>query len=335
MKQFLLFLMIFVGLIGCTATDCDEKLDTCDGRGGFDGIWSEDDQMLGVVVKHYGDTLGESDNQSFLYTLNADGSNLNQHLELAQTQELLHVNRSHQYAILRRITETQFIDWPAQYSLVDLASNQETLLKDLGQEDCRSYRIIPSLDGDFLAVVEAFSQYSAQSSVSGNMETRTVQSLESKDGGTNVRSATSTPVWGFVHSSQHSAGICNPMALKITMLDATTLQAVSDVQSNVADFSYEYFFGGPIEDRVELFWSDAGLVVKGFVPSISEYALIDIAGNLYTGDVQSSSCEIPVTSSTRVSGGGMVAEVFAFVGLESAEIELNDYVNSNGETLCE
>lgn len=290
--------------------------------------------MLGVVVKHFGDTLGESDNESFLFTLNADGSNLQLQKKLNKKQELVHINRVNQYAVLKRITTTQYTDWVSQYSMVDLVTNEEIILKDFGSDDCRSYRIIPSLDGNYLAAVEAFSQSSVQSTEAGSENVFSTRKLETPISELNARSATLTPVSGFVLSSQHSNATCNPMALKITILDATTMQVVSDVQSNVADFSYDYYFDGPIEERVELFWIDSGLVVKDFVPSVADYALIDIAGNVYAATTDLMSCEVPVTSSGRVSGDGMLAEVFAFVGMSSAEIELTESANSNEETSC-
>lgn len=303
MQRILACLAVCIILSACTATDCDEDLDTCDGRGGFQAIWSEDDQMLALVVKDFGDTLAESDNTHYLYTLNADGNDLKLRKELAEEFDVKYINHQHQYIILEKFVRQQYADYPVAYHYYDIATDEESELGNISQATCHSYRVIPSLDGNHLAVLEALEKPFVFRSAHTPRKV-SVTSVQS------------------ISYSQSSGKYCNPLMLRVRILNAETMEEVGEITSLSAYFRYSVYFSSVMEDHAYIFWTPSGLVVQGFYPEESEYSLIDIAGNVSEYTLDDIDCYRPVTSSSEISEEGLKAEVYAFYGLENyAEIQ--------------
>ncbi len=324
-------------LSGCMGTSCDENLDTCNGYGGFAGTWSEDDQLLATVSKDFGKTLADSDNRAFLYTIAPDGSQLTFHGEVGRNDQVAYLNRTNAYAILAGESGSYSL-YTAYFKYVDLTTNEVTTLKDMRGLDCRTYRIIPSFDGNLFAVLEAmrFSELEAiREAEAAAQQTNRLKSLDrgvvtkasatTKAATPSPRGASTTPISSYFYSLWSNT-VCGQMALRVTLQDARTSQPLVVADSFNANFQLVKDYEGPVyTETAPVFWTETGFVIADFNYTVEDYTHIDLSGNLSSYTPAEMDCMRLKTTSSTISNSGETATVYAFYQSETASVETETY----------
>lgn len=135
-------------------TNCWE--DSCRYQQEKQAIWSEDDGKLGLIIEDLGEKQTKKDNHYFLYTLEPDGSNFNKIIETEYGESISYLNTQHQYAIL--IHDSYFGSIDKYYKQVNFNLGTSTITANVAGLPCLDYRVIPSLDGAYLARIKVQGQ---------------------------------------------------------------------------------------------------------------------------------------------------------------------------------
>ena len=317
-------------LSGCMGTSCDEGLDTCNGYGGFAGTWSEDDQLLAAISVDFGDTIADSNNRAYLYTLAPDGSQLTLHGEVGRNDQVAYLNRTNAYAILAG-ERSNYSLYTAYFKYVDLTTNEVTTLKDMRGLDCRTYRIIPSFDGNHFAVLEAMSASELEAIRAAEMSSQQTNRLPTLGRSSTIKKSVATRRVTTIDNSGYfyslsSNDICGTMALRVSLVDAQTFQPIVIADSFNAYFLIGKYLEGPVYiETASVFWTETGFVIHNFNYTVEDYTHIDLSGNLSSYTPVETDCERLETSSSTISNTGETAEVYAFYKLETASVEVEPY----------
>jgi hypothetical protein len=150
-SRMILVFVCFLVLQGCT--ECND--DTCGYNSKTIGLWSDDNSKLAGIFIDYGDDKSTGDNTYSIFTLNPDGSDFDLLYELESKQVLENYSSIQNYMILTTPHPSGLES--RRYTKLDLESlNTEILATN--DQPCLDRKILPSLDGSVLAVVEVTGQ---------------------------------------------------------------------------------------------------------------------------------------------------------------------------------
>lgn len=307
------YIILFICLCSQMLSGCTECYgDTCGYQAAQPAVWSEDDDSLALMITDLGESRSTSDNQYYLYTLDVDGSNFQEVGQFSTSKILRHYNVKNQYAIVQ---EGGYSSGYKSFYQVDITQQSSMLLVNRDNQPCLDYEVIPSLSGDYIAIV-TFEGVEIDSS----------RALKS------ARSISSTAV---ASTSIYSSRVCTDFELTVDIIDAVAGGIIGRASSLNSYTSFGIYYDGNVIDlNLESAWTSSGFIISNFdtVNLSSRYAHIAIDGSVSEYEV-AFDCGQHETSSGLYSSGGREAMVIGFVGSEQAMVTLYENVDE-GSVLC-
>lgn len=288
-------------VVGCS--EC--SLDSCNYNPEKIAVWSETDNSLAVIIEDLGEKDEQKDNREYLYKLDLDGSNFEKVSSISSNESISYLNESNQYVVIEgRIKVNQY------YKKIDLINRNSLILSSVDSTPCLDYKVIPSLNGNYIARIKIQGQENGE-----------LQFSESSGNVTVTKEA-------FYYENNLSSNIgCSSFILEIEFIDVLTGVVQSKVISSDPDLSYRVYQGNKVNTYLVAFWGQAGLIIHNYdLTNINtEYALIEINGDV-SSYTKPDECGQRVTSSGRYSQAGAQAIVVGFNGATEAVVTITEDV---------
>jgi hypothetical protein len=303
---YILIILLFCSLSGCS--ECND--DTCGYHAEKSAVWSEDDEKLALVIDELGENKTKSDNSYYLYTVDLGGSNFEKILEIQASISLLFYNIKNQYLILRQVNSSGV----KSFYQIDLTQKTSSLIVSTEGEACLDYKVIPSLDGDHIAIVKF-----------QGSEAPTPRAISS-------RSISSAP---YAATSVYSSKFCSGLTLEVDFIDSLTGTIVGQASSLNPYIPFMIYFDGNIIDMdLDATWTQSGLIIPNYdvINMSSGYAHVglDGAASEYSTTLE---CGQHETSSGLYAKDGTGASVIGFEGASEAKVILIEN-EADGNLVC-
>lgn len=297
-KLLLIAVFPLLFLNGCT--ECNDE--TCFYEPGTVALWSDDNTKLAAAFIDYGDSTSPNDNTSAIFTLNVDGSDFSHIYDLESGESLSYYSENYNYILLT--TDHLAGLGVREYKKINLDNlNVETL--SINDQACFDRKILPSIDGSTLAIVEVTGQ----------------------ENGGGVDSSDIDAIFTLRRDNSENNSGCHELSVKISFVDINSNEVIQAFKNDNVDVTFFVLPGNIMTVNIDMFWSNQGVIINTTSTSDRGYSLLTLDGASSAYEFPDS-CYAVTTGSSYISHENIEAKVFAIIddGLYSVDnkVELTD-----------
>lgn len=269
-----MIIALAVLLFGCTECHNDACIYTPENT----AVWSDNNQHLVFTITDYGMNTSKSDNSNGIFTTDLEGNQVEKVWSAEAGQSVAYYSDNYQYMILET-HESGFYWGVREYTFLDL-TNLNSSVMATNDQPCLEQKIIPSLDGAMLAIVN----------FSGE-----------ENGYITDNDSVSVSAKVVTHYGNGDMYIgCKSLSMNIQLVNAHTRTIIAQFVNENMDMKYYIYPLNQMTVNLEAYWSSNGFIFNNNYFGDGQYFLLRPSGE-YESYSLPEGCHPLKTSSGLVS----------------------------------